>query len=221
MWLKEWVPVLSGLATVLTATLAIAAGYVSFRKFVGGRILRPNVVMELDSVVHADANHTLLAVNLRVRNVGARAITIRGDGGRDVHEYQSYVGAVPLTQADLSAGNLVWDAGREHGKLLDEQSRGLFVHGEAPSSEARPFRQDLAPGQEAGLPFLLLLPSGTVAARVRAQLYISDIGGKHGDHLTRDRVIPCLSTNGGTTHDCSPRASGTRTTAEPDPSIPG
>lgn len=206
---ERWAPVAAQIATVLTATFAIAAGYVGLRKYAGSALFRPGIWITVDGSLRSFSGKTVAVVNLTLENKGVRSVVVRGDSLQVVEVkdgLKSYVSLV-APHVDTHSGEFHWHVDNEVPFALDDQTRGLWVHGEEPSADARPYVQNLAPGARTELPFVMPAYDETPVALFRAQIWVEDINGRHGGHVQAEKVLHSPQTPTGT-DDASPAGSG-------------
>jgi hypothetical protein len=187
--MDKWTPIGANIGTILVSFSVIFGGIVSFQKYIGTRFLQPTTTLELELTLTPMGEYSLVAVNVRIKNRGVRTIVVRGDGTRDTGSIVSTVGVVPQSDKSAANGQLIWRTEDQVDFLLDEQARGLWIDGVPPSEEPREFRQVLAPAQETELPFLFAVSRDTVAALVRAQIYVEDKHGRDGGYVHADKVV--------------------------------
>lgn len=193
--IDRWAPIGASIGTILVSLSVVSGAILSFQKYIGTRFLQPTTNLELQLTLAPKDDYSLITVNVKISNQGIRPIVVRGDGTRETGSIVSYVSAVPISNTAVRCGQLVWKAEDEIGYLLDEQGRSLWINGIKPAEESRKFRQRLEPNQETELPFLIAVPRDTVAARVRAQIYVEDKHGRNGDYVHADKVVHATEAN--------------------------
>ncbi len=207
--LERWAPVAAQLATVATASFAMAAGYVGLRKYAGSALFHPAIWITVEGSLGSPTGETTAVINLSLENKGVRSVVVRGDSlelARERDGHASYVSIV-IPHISTHSGEFHWHVSNELPFALDDQARGLWVHGEAPSPAPRPYVQTLAPGARTELPFVLPAYEETPVALVRAQIWVEDINGRHGSYVQAEKVLHAPQAGTGT-RDASPTRSG-------------
>jgi hypothetical protein len=179
-WIERWAPIAANLASIVTAVVAVSAGIVAFRKFVGARVFQPRIWIELDGHIAHVQGGSVVAVNMTLENKGVRTVVVRGDNSRESDAIWSYVSVIPMSGEELHSPhtNLAWRADSEVALLLGEQR-----------DPPRDVHQELPPETKTEFPFLIPVVGKPVAAKVAAQIYAEDIGARHGAYHHAEKVL--------------------------------
>jgi hypothetical protein len=178
--IERWAPVAANAAAVITMLVAVAAGFVAFRKYVGARVFRPRIWIELQGAIVDVEGGSAVAVNMTLENKGVRTVVVRGANSRQADQIWSYVSVIPMSQDRLHAPetSIVWRATDELAVLLGEQR-----------DPPQDIRLELTPDMKTEFPFLIPIIGKPVAAKVAAQVYVEDIRGGHGDYHHAEKVL--------------------------------
>ncbi len=189
-WLERWAPVVGNGASVLTTLFAVGAGVLGFRKYFGSEPFEPYLWIEVSGTIASLPWKRCAIVVVSLENKGIRSVWVHGDPTpwEPSTVYGSYVCTYPARHDELAAPDFAWE-GRGTTYALDQQTRNLFVEGSAPTGRTRSYSVKLGPAFKTVLPFAIPLPEDTVAALVRAQIYVETYKHKKGNRQMAEVIV--------------------------------